>query len=183
MSWREQFLTIQLMKWNWILICFVLAWYWWSLASAMVSGDTHFLLSLCYLPSHLPMLFFKDVHSHLRAIPNISEHYGEFPFTFCYSFYSLPLLSGISVRQTQSLNGLHQWLLFLFLSSFSHVAVFHFCFWGLISLSHIVIDRPLAGPYPFLPGSPASFCKSDHSCPYIRKRSSSRTTPTQLSSP
>ena len=36
----------------------------------------------------------------------------------------------------------------------------------LIFFSHIVIGHPLAGLYPFLLRSPASFCKSDCSCPY-----------------
>ena len=137
-----------------------------------MSEDTHFLLPLCYLLLHLPMLFLRDVHNHLRTFLNISEHSVEFPFTPCYSFYSLPLLSGISIRWTQSLSGLHQWLLFLFLSSlvfiflssFSYVIVFHFYFWGLIFLSHIVIDCPPAGLYPFLLGSPA---KCTDSCNYL----------------
>ena len=134
----------------------------------------------------------------------ISEHLHTSPSTvlssplpFYYSFlYSFLCFSDISIRQTsrQTSRQTLRWTLpmtpvSIFILTYVHFYVhFHvhflcYCVSPFISrvlvfLSHIVIDCPLAGLYPFLLGSPArctsycsylcaSFCKSDHSHPLL----------------
>ena len=47
-----------------------------------MSGNTHFLLSLCYLPFHLSILSLKDIYDYLQTSLSISEHHVKFPLPF-----------------------------------------------------------------------------------------------------
>ena len=136
-----------------------------------LSGDTHFLLPLHYLPFCFPILFLKDIYNHLQSSPSISEHYVEFPLPFVILSSVLSFTSPVSpldrLRVDMDFNMdftndpyfyFYPYLcLFLssFLSSFPYVTSLTFISGVLIFLSHIVIDCPLAGLYPFLLGSPA----------------------------
>ena len=128
-----------------------------------VSGNTHFLLPLHYLLSHLPILFLKDINNHLWTSPHISKHYVKFPFTLCYSFLCLFLLfwylcqtdSELTQTLPKTLCLFSFSPMFIFLSSFSYVTMSHLYFWGLDFPFTYSLDCPLAGLYPFLLGSPA----------------------------
>ena len=74
----------------------------------LMSGDTHFpwhlhclfLLPLCYLPFHLPILSLTDINHHLCTSLSTAS---SFPLSFYYSFlYSFLCLSDIPVGQTST---------------------------------------------------------------------------------
>ena len=104
--------------------------------SAELSGDTHFLHCLChlhhYFPLHFLTLFLSNINNHLWTSPHVSEHCIE----SLYLSFSIPSFSWhLHWWTSADLWTFHQWplclfllsLMFIFLSSSSHVTARGWC--------------------------------------------------------
>ena len=136
------------------------------------SFSATFGFTFLYYPSMMLTIISEYLHTSPSTVLSFPL---PFHFSFLYSFFCF---SDISVRWTLMDFEMdftnnpcvyfypHLCLfLFLFLSSFLMLLCLTFYLQSLSFLSHIVIDCPLAGLYPFLLGSPAgcaSYC--DYLC-------------------
>ena len=133
-----------------ILFCVVLGCHFLEGGGEWMSEDTHFLwhlhhlflLPLCYLLFHPPVLSLNNINNHLWISLPISEHCIEFPFTFLLFFplfFSLLFWYLHQMDFDRLQDGLYQQplclflssLLSSFLSSFPMLPCLTFYFWGL----------------------------------------------------